>query len=165
MTILTIFERRIGGVIAKRGRRDSPSNRDLPFPDNCWALEAGLSVYLPFHFASWLLLRDSKRLKIEEKCYRLIQALCHAFQLLERRSISASFYEAQKIHRHSNYFRETFLCLVRLISDLSKAEAKLLAKSVRMGLHQSQVWRNVVTSTTEWDYGSLFPMLNGMTPS
>jgi hypothetical protein len=128
----------------------------LLFFDNYWALEAKLSAYLPFRFASALLLRDSKRLEIEEKCYRLIQALRHAFQLFEWRSISTSFYKAQKIHRHSNYFCETFLCLAGLISDLLKPEAELLAKSVRMGLHQSQVWRNVITSTTEWDYGLFF---------
>jgi hypothetical protein len=55
----------------------------LLFFDNYWALEAKLSAYLPFRFASALLLRDSKRLEIEEKCYRLIQALRHAFQLFE----------------------------------------------------------------------------------
>jgi hypothetical protein len=148
MTILPMFEQRIGGVIAKRGRQECPGKQYLFLFDDCWALEAKSSAYLPFRFPS-LLLRDSKRLEIEEKCYWLIQALRHAFQLFERRSISTSFYEAQKIHRHSNFFRETFLCLARLISDLLKPEAKLLAKSVRMGLHQSRVWRNVITSTTE----------------
>ena len=65
---------------------------------------------------------------------RSVEALCHNFQLLERRGVSAAFDQTQEINGQPKHFSELLLGLLKFIPNLPQSPAEVPAKSRQMCL-------------------------------